>query len=192
MTLRSLAQELTQPHLKMVNGQITKRPAALGELRAAISHSTSGGGESSDSKPLPLDGQALSLLMNIERISGEDHRNRYEEPYFGTLDNLITKIGNDQHDPKWEHWFTRIYQQWIDEIDALIRPTKVRRLDGTPCPSCGQTIHGPQRETCIIINCYKPGTKDLMPPNQWTAQCRGCDARWETDVMKWLVATLHA
>lgn len=192
MTLRSLAQELTESHLKMRDGQVVKRPSALNELRAAISHSTSGGGESSGGKPLPLDGTALSMLMNIERMAGEDHLNRYGEQYFGTIEGLLTKIGKDDHEGEWRHWFNKIFQQWIDEIEALIRPTKVRRLDGTPCPACGQSMHGTERETNLIINCYQPGTKDLRKIQDWTMECRGCSAKWEGEGMKFIVAILNA
>ena len=42
MTLRSLAQELTEPHLKSIGGRIGKVPSLLSELREAVSGSSSG------------------------------------------------------------------------------------------------------------------------------------------------------
>lgn len=190
MSLRVLTQELTEPHLKMRGQEVTKRPAKISELRLAITHSNGEGGDTSAGKPLPLDGQALQLLMDMERMAGEDHQNRYEERYFGTLEGLIAKIGKDDHSPEWESWFNQIFQEWADRIDALIRPTKVRRLDGISCPACGLSRHGEDNETCLIIRCYEEGTKDLSKVSEWSAECRGCSAQWSGDTMKYLLAVI--
>lgn len=189
MNLASLAQELTEPHLKIKGKaelkEVVKKPAALGELRKAITHSIGEGGDSSDGKPLPLDGKALQLLMDMERIAGEDHENRYGERYFGSLEGLIKKIGKDEHEGEWAAWFPQIFQQWIDDIHELLHPTKVRRLDGIACPACQQTIHGKERETCLVVNCYEDGTKDIKKLHEWTAECRGCGAKWGNEKMAW-------
>ena len=191
MTLRSLAQELTEPHLKIKGEnkgklvEVVKKPAALTELRKAITHSIGEGGDTSAGKPLPLDGQALQLLMDMERMAGEDHWERYGERYFGNLEGLIQKIGNDDHEGEWDVGFKRVFQQWIDDIHELLHPTKVRRLDGVACPSCDQSIHGKERETCLVVNCYEDGTKDIKKLHEWTAECRGCGAKWGNEKMAW-------
>lgn len=191
MTLRSLAQDLTEPRLKMINGRFGKVPALLTDLREAISHSTSGGDAGTEGLPLPLNTKAVELLHSIERMAGEDHANRYGERFTGKLEGIIKKIGEDENHPdEWQTWFERIYLQWCDEINEMVRPIKYRNFDGTPCPSCGQAVHGPERETCVYLDCYIPGTKELRHVTTWKAYCRGCPAEWEWKDIKKLLASI--
>lgn len=191
MTLRSLAQDLTEPRLKMYNGRIGKVPALLTDLREAITHSSSGGESSEDGLPLPLNTKAVEMLHHIQRMSDEDHCNRYGQRFTGTLEQLIKKVGEDENHPdEWKQWYERVYLQWCDEINEMVRPTKYRNFDGTPCPACGQVVHGPERETCVYLDCYIQGTKELRHVTTWKAHCRGCSATWEWEGIKFLLASI--
>lgn len=194
MTIAQYVHRLTRPHLRfMPDGRAGEVPSLLSELRAAVTHSASGGGDGGGEKPLPFDTRALDLLDFIQRTIGEDHYRRYEERFFGTLEQILQKIAEDEHPRNEAAYFERIFMEWCDEVDELLRPTKVRRLDGTPCPSCEQKIHGPVRETCMVVDCFKPGGgKELRPIADWTAHCRGCGAGWSGVEMKWLVASIAA
>lgn len=195
MTIAQYVHRLTRPHLSFTpDGKAGEVPSLLDELREAVT----GSGDldrtsSSTGKPLPLNSTALELLNGIERIAGEDHMRRYDERFFGTLEGLLQKVAEDDHPPEFAAWFERIFTEWCQEIDAMIRPAKVRRLDGVECPSCGQVFYGDQRETCMAVDCYKPGGgRELRPVSDWTASCRGCGAEWSNDTMRWLVAHLAA
>lgn len=195
MSIAQYAYRLTRERPEFTpDGKLSTVPSLLTELRSAIT----GSGDldrtkSATGKPLPLNSAALELLTSIERMVGEDHHRRYDERFFGTLEGLLNKIAEDDHPADFEAWFERIFMEWCDSIESMVRPVRVRRLDGVPCPSCQQVVHGPERETCVAISCYEPGGgKDLRPIAEWTADCRGCGAHWENESMKWLVASLAA
>ncbi|OIH81946.1 hypothetical protein BLJ79_21550 [Arthrobacter sp. UCD-GKA] len=195
MTIAQYAHRLTRAHLSfMPDGRAGEVPSLLDELREAVT----GSGDldrtsSSTGKPLPLNSTALELLDSIGRMAGEDHYRRYDERFFGTLEGLLQKIAEDDHPAEFAAWFERIFMEWCQEIDAMVRPAKVRRLDNVECPSCGQKVYGDQRETCVAVDCYKPGGgRELRPIGSWTASCRGCGAEWGADKMEWLVASLAA
>ena len=194
MTIAQYVHRLTRPHLSFTpDGKAGEVPSLLTELRAAVTHSASGGGDGADGKPLPFNTVALELLQFIERTIGEDHYRRYDERFVGTLEGILQKIADDTHPGEHAAYFERIFMEWCDEIDEMIRPARVRRLDGAPCPSCEQRIHGPGRETCVIVDCFKPGGgKDLRPIGTWTAHCRACGAEWSGGNMKYLLASLAA
>lgn len=198
MTIAQFAHRLTRPHLSfMPDGKAGQVPSLIQELREAINHSTSGGNGSSDGQPLPFDTKALELLKFFEQDAGEHHRHRYGTIHRGTLETLIQKIADDQQHPTtpddWETFFEHWMSDWCDLIDDMLRPTKVRTLDSTPCPACNQTTHGKERETCLAIHCYIPGQgRDLKPIEAWTAECRACGATWSGDTMKYLLASIAA
>ena len=194
MSIAQYAHRLTRPHLSfMPDGRAGEVPSLLSELRGAVTHSASGGGDGADGKPLPFNTVALELLNFIERTIGEDHLRRYDERFFGTLEGIMQKIANDEHPREHAAYFERIFMEWCDEIDEMVRPARFRRLDNVSCPSCDQMIHGDGRETCMVVDCYQPGGgKDLRPIGTWTAHCRACGAGWSGDTMKWLVASLAA
>lgn len=194
MSIAQYAHRLTRPHLSfMPDGRAGEVPSLLTELREAVTNSSAdGGGGSSDGKPLPFDTGALELLRSIEGDAGEHYAERYGERYFGTLEGLLQAIADDgTHDLEWSAFFERLYLEWTDLIEDKVRPTKVRCLENTPCPSCGLLIHGEGRETCVVIRCFKRGGgRDLLPINEWTAACRGCGAEWDNDAMKFLLASV--
>lgn len=195
MSIAQYAHRLTDERPEFTpNGDIRRVPSLLAELRDAVT----GSGDldrtkSSSGKPLPLNTAALELLNGIERMVGEDHFRRYGERYFGTLEGIILKIGDDEHPDDFAAWFERIFMEWCDQIDGMMRPVKVRRLDGIDCPSCGLAVYGAERETCVAVDCYEPGGgRELRPIGTWTAACRSCGAGWENSSMRWLVAYLAA
>lgn len=195
MTIAQHVHRLTRPHLSFTpDGKAGEVPSLLTELREAVTNSSAdGGGGSSDGKPLPFDTGALELLRDIQSDAGEHYAERYGERFFGTLEGLLQRVAEDQHEGDWEAFFEHTFMEWTDRIENMIRPTKVRSLDNVECPSCEQKIHGPKRETCLIVGCFKPGGgRDLLPIEDWTATCRGCGAEWVGESMSWLVASLAA
>lgn len=191
MTLRSLAQELTEPHLKSIGGRIGKVPALLQELREAISGSSSGdgGGGNNTKQRVLVNASALDLLNTITRETRDAYTHRYgiAAP---TLETCIQQIANGEHPPDWETYFKTQYAGFIHSIETMLRPKKKRRLDNVECPSCGQSKHGEERETCLYLDCYTGEHKDLKHPNEWEVTCAACDATWTRDKMSWLLVAL--
>lgn len=190
MTLRSLAQELTQPHLKMIGERIGKVPALLTELRDAISGSSDTGTGGSTSKTrILVNANALALRQDIEDEIRLGYANRYEDAA-PNLETCITKIGNSPHEPDWEQWFTEKLQWAKDQIETMLRPKKLRRLDGIECPSCQQKVFGEERETCLYADCWADN-ENLRHPTEWSVHCKACNAQWtgQKDIA-WLLVAL--
>ena len=93
MSLASLAQELTEPHMRIIGGRIGKVPALLTELQEAIggSSDTGTGGSTSKTRIL-VDASALDLLNNITNQVRYAYNNRYDQtaPTLETCINLIS------------------------------------------------------------------------------------------------------
>lgn len=190
MSLRVLAQELTEPHLKSIGGRIGKVPSLLSELRDAVSGSSSGDGGGSSSKVgILVNASALDLLNTID----SDVRNSYADRYgqvSPTLETCIETIGQGEHDSEWEQWFTDKFTNYRKQIETLLRPKKLRRLDGVQCPSCGQATHGEERSTCLFLDCYINEDKELKHITEWELTCQACNATWAHSDMKWLLVAL--
>lgn len=190
MTLRSLAQELTEPHLKSINGRIGKVPALLSELREAVSGSSDTGGSGSSSKArILVNATALDLLNKITNTVRTAYSDRYGQSA-PILDTCIDLIGKSEHNGDWEKWFTVLFEGIKTEIETMLRPKKLRRLDGLPCPSCSQTVHGEERETCLYLDCYINEDKELKHIQEWSVQCVACQAEWGGQELKWLLVAL--
>ena len=191
MSLRSLAIELTEPHLIMHGERIGKVPALLVELREAVSGKSSsdlGGGSASKQKIL-VNATALDLLKSITDRVRSGYADRYGKSA-PTLETCIEQIAAGEHDADWEAWFIDLFETIKQEIEAMLRPKKLRRLDGIECPACGQTVHGEERETCLYLDCYINEHKELRRFDEWVATCEACDATWAGKEMKWLLVAL--
>ncbi|MHC6175455.1 DUF7341 domain-containing protein [Glutamicibacter sp. X7] len=191
-TLRMLAQQLTETHLTRHGDRIGKVPPLLTELREAVSGSTHEGGGSGAKQRILVNSEALDLLRDIEKEVSERYKERYETNGHIRPDDSIKIIGQDQHDPDWDEYLTYWLQDWAKRIEDLVRPRKVRRLDGTPCPSCEQAVYGEDRETCLAVDCYTGPDKQLRPVSEWTVECHGCGATWQGRNMQWLLAALSS
>lgn len=190
MTLRSLAQELTQPHLKMIGERIGKVPALIDELASAIYGSTdTGTGGSTNKARILVNAQALDLHQKIERDIARGYTIRYKRGA-PTLKRCIKTISTTEHEPEWEDWFTHLLQWAANEIETMLRPKKLRRLDGIECPSCQQKVFGEERETCLYADCWADN-ENLRHPTEWSVSCKACDAQWTGQKdMAWLLVAL--
>lgn len=189
MTLRSLAQELTQPHLKMVSGRIGKVPGLIPELREAVKHSSANPTGGGSKQKAPLDTAALSLLDSIQR----DMRSAFSDRYGQSapmLEICVALIGQDEHNTEWETYFTAQLAEIKTSIEAHLRPRKTRKLSGIQCPSCERSKYGEDNLTCLELDCYISEHKELKPMREWEVRCRGCDATWAGDNMRWLIVAL--
>lgn len=192
MTLRSLAQELTEPHLKVIGGRIGKVPGLISELREAISGSsdTGAGGASSKARIL-VDASALDLLNNITREIRSSYFRRYQQTA-PELEACIQTIITTDHDPEWEHYLTKLFENTKADIEAYLRPKKLRRLDGVTCPACGQSTYGEDRLTALYVDCWADN-ENLKPHQEWTVECKACETNWTgTNEIKWVIVALTA
>lgn len=189
MTLRSLAQELTEPHFKSIGGRIGKVPALLSELREHISHGTHEGGSSGTKQRILVNAQALDLLNTITTEARDSYTDCYGQPA-PTLETCIQLIAKGEHSPDWQQYFEAQYQSFIDRIEATMRPKKMRRLDNVVCPSCNQATYGNERETCLYLDCYTGADRELRHPTEWVVNCQACQATWAHNDMKWLIVAL--
>lgn len=190
MTLRSLAQELTQPHLKMIGERIGKVPSLLTELQEAIggSSDTGTGGSTSKTRIL-VNANALALWQDIEEKIQREYTDRYGQRA-PTLVTCVDIIGKAEHPADWEARFTW-YLAWAkDQIETMLRPKKLRRLDGIECPSCQQKVFGEERETCLYADCWADN-ENLRHPTEWSVHCKACAAQWtgQKDIA-WLLVAL--
>lgn len=190
MTLRSLAQELTEPHLTMIGGRIGKAPGLLTELREAVSGSTSGDGGGSASKVgILVNASALDLLNAIEVEVRSSFADRYGQGA-PTLEKCIELIGEGEHPTEWQEYFAGRFTGYRDQINGLLRPKKMRRLDGVICPSCGLSMFGEERSTCLYLDCYLNEDKELKHISEWQVHCQSCNATWVHGDMQWLLVAL--
>ncbi|HJX77285.1 DUF7341 domain-containing protein [Glutamicibacter sp.] len=190
MTLRSLAQELTEPHLKSIGGRIGKVPSLLSELRDAVSGSSdTGAGGSTSKQRILVNATALELLKKIDETIKPGYSDRFGQSP-PTLETCVELIGKNPHEADWELWFTEKLEWAKQEIETMLRPKKLRRLDGITCPSCQQKVFGTERETCLYADCWLDNDT-LLPPSEWSVECKGCTATWKGQKeMGWLLVAL--
>lgn len=192
MTLRSLAQELTEPHMKMIGGRIGKVPGLLTELREAISGSTdTGAGGASSKARILVDASALDLLNQIDNEVRSAFSDRYGEGA-PTLEACIKLIGKGEHPDNWDQWFAGMFDGIKGRIETYLRPKKLRRLDGVTCPSCGQSTYSEDRLTALYVDCWADN-ENLKPHQEWTVECKACETNWTgTNEIKWILVALTA
>lgn len=191
MNLRSLAQELTEPHLTVINGRIGKVPALLTELREAVSGSTHEGGGNGSKQRVLVNTDALDLIRDLTAEAQSAYTDRFgtEAP---NLEQCVASIGETPHPDDWETYFTDQFQTFKTSIEAILRPKKMRRLDGTPCPSCGQTTYTNERKTCLYVDCWQDN-ENLKPHQDWSVHCKACQTTWTgINEVKWVLVALTA
>lgn len=192
MSLRSLAQELAEPHLTMIGDRIGKVSGLIAELREAISGSSdTGSGGSSSKARILVDASALDLLSNITDEIRIAYTNRYQDAA-PNLEQCITKISQDAHEPDWETTLEAILKWAKNEIETYLRPKKLRRLDGIHCPSCGQSTYSEDRLTALYVDCWADN-ENLRPHQEWSVQCKACETHWTgASEIKWVLVALTA
>ena len=192
MNLRSLAQELCEPHLKSIGGRIGKVPGLLTELREAVSGSTHEGGGSGSKQRILVNADALDLIRDLTNESQSAYTERFGEEA-PSLEQCIISIGSTPHADDWEMYFTNQFQEFKTRIETILRPKKMRRLDGQTCPSCGQSTYGEERRTCLYVDCWGDDDKTLRPHQEWAVYCKGCETQWTgVDELKWVLVALAA
>lgn len=191
MTLRSLAQELCEPHMKMIGGRIGRVPGLLTELRDAVSGTTHEGGGNGSKQRILVNADALDLIRDLTTEAQRTYTLRFETEA-PSVEQCITTVGATPHDNEWEHYFTNQYQTFKTRIETILRPKKLRRLDGTPCPSCGQATYGEERKTCLYVDCWADN-ENLRPHQEWSVECKACETHWTgINEIKWVLVALTA
>lgn len=190
MTLRSIAQELTESHLKAIGGRIGKVPSLLSELRDAVAGSSdTGAGGSSSKARILVDASALDLLNQIDCEVRSVFSDRYGEGA-PILETCIELIGKGEHPDNWDQWLTGMFDGIKGRIETYLRPKKMRRLDGIDCPSCGMATYGDDRVTALYVDCWVDH-ENLRPHQDWMVICKACDVTWTgVEEIKWVLVAL--
>lgn len=189
MSLNDNAYRLTRPHLTNISGTLAERPALLDELTSAAKPGNDGAAGGSSGAFVPVNVSAIALLQDIER-EARDHHRELTGAATGKLADIIRTWAVDSINAEWYAFLERVTLGWIDRIENLLRPAKPRRKMMLPCPSCGQTFHGPERAVCLTVNCWGDDER-MTHPAQWDVRCESCGAQWTGDTLKWLLAALQ-
>lgn len=195
MTLRDSIHRLNSEHLTLVDGRAVKAPALLDELDRAVGGDlgAAGGSVSSAGVKIPIDADALDLRARIHAEILDIHHEMIGQPFKAHPRRLLGLWANGGATiPEWETYIERMSLEWIDRIETKLgMKAKARKLTGTPCPACGQSVHGDERSVCMSLACYDDRGA-LLKHSAWTATCAACGATWAGDEMTWLVKALAA
>ncbi|MFJ2619705.1 hypothetical protein [Glutamicibacter sp. NPDC087344] len=140
---------------------------------------------------IPVDVGAISLYQDIDREARDEHWQLFKADQT-TLPEVIQAfddvITTDEL-PKWPEHLSRITDAWAKQIHDYLNPTKPPRKINRPCPSCGEHHYGESREIALVLYCYDDEGV-MLRWGQWSAECRACAARWESDQLDWLSKVL--
>lgn len=186
--MRESIHRLTREHFR--DGRM--RPSLLDQIQGAAQPDRTGGAaHSSTELKIPVDVGAISLYQDIERAARDDHWRlfRDDEKTLAEVIQAFDDVITENELPEWPAYLERITDDWANSIHAYLNPTKPPRRLNRPCPACGERLHGPDREIALTLYCYADdGT--LLKWGQWSAECRACTARWESDQLDWLSKAL--
>lgn len=185
-TLTQLAHQLTRPHYK--NGAI--RPSLLNELRGETTPGqNSSTGPATDEPKIPIAAGVIDLYQKIHKRAHDDLWKWRHMLCAGTLEDVIQCFTHT--DAQNEEYFTQLLQEWVDEIEGLLRPKKPRRKLHQPCPACREKYFGEDRAPALSANCW--GTdEELLHPALWDVACAACGAEWKGDELGFLRASFAA
>ena len=186
MSLAGNIQALTSEHLTMVDGKPETVPALLDQLDAALTDKngrTGGGG----GKALPISDAAYSLWQDINFAARNEQYQRTGTDV-GTLAGIIQSWGNEGN-PEMVAYLEHVTQDWVDQIKAIINPTKPPWRPAVPCPACGVIYDKDGNGPGMRVHCWGED-ETMLPPGQWTAECIHCQAAWTSDNMPWLARVL--
>ena len=191
MTLADNIHVLTRPHLTNHDGTLRHAPALLAELRAAVTPGSTGSGSGSSGPPIPINPNALDLLVEIEGEARRDYHEITGIAWASTLETLLQQIAELNLEPEWDAYLTRVTLEWLDRIGSLLWPVKPRRkLVGKVCPSCGFAVYG-EGKTCLSLGCWDDDG-GMRKIGEWDIECGSCEAGWSGDQVTWLLAALDA
>lgn len=194
MGLADHVHRLCNEHLTLIDGRPVKVPALLDELDRAIGSSVGPSGSSKGSaSPLPIDADALDLRARIHAEILETHEEMIGEPFRSAPRRLLGLWANGgATTPEWEAYIERLSLEWIDSIEAKLgMKARARKLTGIQCPSCGQSMHGEEREVCLSLACYGDDGA-MLAHHAWSVACAACGAVWGGQEMAWLLKALAA
>jgi hypothetical protein len=167
-------------------------PALLDQLEAAVTAETRAGSAGAGGVSLPIGVGALSLLQDIER-DARDHQNELIPSFAGTLKALIESWAVEDINGEWLAFLEHVTLDWIDQISAIIAPSKPPWRPHRPCPSCGLRYGGDERRPNLQIHCWDDEGKLLRDPEStWWAECVHCGAAWGPSQMKWFMHAIYA
>lgn len=191
MSLADHIHQLAREHLKTgPDGKAYKVPALLDELRRAVTPGNSMSGSGSSGPPIPINPDALDLLREIEIEARRDYHEITPLYWGGSLEALLQQFGTMDLTPEWDDYLTRVTLGWVDQIQAMLWPTKPRRkLTGKVCPSCGQSNYGDERKVCLSLGCWDDAG-NMRAIGTWDIECASCEAGWAGDQVTFLLRAL--
>ena len=171
-----------------------QRDALFVELDAAVKPGNDGGNGGKSGPPIPINPSAIDLMVAIKRDAHADHYEMRGFRFKGTvtelLDSYLVPVFADLND-EWTEYLEHVTMDWVDRIDALVRPRKPRRKLAVPCPHCGETFHGDEREVCLTANCWG-ADETMLPQHQWDVRCGLCGNEWVGhDAMVWFLKAMQ-
>jgi hypothetical protein len=186
MSLAENVHALTSEHLTMVDGKPEKVPALLDQLDAALTDKngrTGGGG----GKSLPISDAAYALWQDINWDARNEQYQRTGTDV-GTLAGIL-QSWNTEQDPDMLGYLEHKTLDWVDQIKALINPTKPPWRPAVPCPACGVIYDKEGNGPGMRVHCWRVD-ETMLPPGEWSAECIHCGAAWTADNMPWLARVL--
>ena len=187
MTLADNVHRLTSEHMTLVDGRPVKVPALLDRLEEGASPGSDGG--RSAGSPLPINVGAVDLMREIRAEALDAHWEMHATEYRGSLRGLLrlwARPGTLQT-AEWEAYLEHVTLDWVDRIEALLKPSKPPRRISLPCPACGEKFAGEERKPALHLHCWGDD-EAMLPPGEWRAECVACGAGWDAkEQMAWLV-----
>lgn len=193
-SLRLNIDRLTNDHVTTGHdGKPESRPPLLVELQGAVHPGNDGSGSASASRPLPINADAVDLIQRIKHDAHVDHYEMRGFRFRGTVRELLMSYQVPVFadlSAEWDDYLAHVTLDWVDAIDALVRPKKPRRKLSVPCPHCEQQFFGEERAVCLTANCWGEGEK-WLPASKWDVRCGGCEAEWVgEDAVKWFLKAI--
>lgn len=183
MTLAVNVNRLTREHLTTGHdGRPSKVPSLLDQLNTAVTVQTTRGGEGSGGAAIPVGIGALSLQQDIER-EARSHQHERVGNDTGTLIGILQAWASLEGE--WRDFLEHVTHDWIDQIAAIVAPTKPPRRLHRPCPSCGVLYGGDDMKAGLLIHCWDTDG-GMRQVGEWTAECIHCGAAWTNEEMTWL------
>ena len=186
MSLQDHIHRLTSEHMTMTEGRAMTVPSLLEQLDAALTDKTgrTGGG---GGKALLISDAAYSLRQDIDWAARNEQYQRTGSDV-GTLVAIIQSWASES-DAEMVNYLEHVTLDWIDQIGAIINPTKPPWRPAVPCPACGIIYDRDGNGPGMRIHCWRVD-ETMLPPGEWTAECVHCGAGWTAEKMSWLARVL--
>ena len=186
MSLADQIHRLTNEHMTMTDGRTAKVPSLLDQLDSATVDKTGrpgGGGGSA----LPISDAAYSLRQDIDWAARNEQYQRTGSD-IGTLAAIIRSWVSESN-PEMVAYLEHVTLDWIDQIAAIINPSKPPWRPAVPCPACGIIYDREGNGPGLRVHCWGED-EGMLAPGEWTAECVHCQASWTAENMPWLARVL--